>query len=156
MDHAPEHDETPIDDEALRAYIADALPPGLSARIEKALRESSELRERLESVRSGREDMSLHSLGAIWRRSRLTCPSRQQLGSLLLDALDPDLADYLRFHIEVVECPFCRANLADLEGKAESTGPAARTRHARILHSSRHLLPEDNRPSGPPADQARK
>ncbi len=102
----------------------------------------------LESVRSGREDTSLHSLGAIWRRSRLTCPSRQQLGSLLLDALDPDLAAYLRFHIEVVECPFCQANLADLKGKAESTSPSARSRHARILHSSRHLLPEDGgRPS---------
>lgn len=143
MEHAAERDDSPIDDEALRAYLADTLPPGRTARVEKALRESSELRDRLEAVRQGREDTSLHSLGAIWRRSRLTCPSRQQLGSLLLDALDPDLADYVTFHIEVVECLYCRANLADLKGKAESTGPAARSRHARILHSSRHLLPED-------------
>jgi hypothetical protein len=141
--HAPEHAAEPIDDEALRAYLADILPADRAARVEKALRDSSELRERLEAVRQGREDSSLHSLGAIWRRSRLTCPSRQQLGSLLLDALDPDLADYVRFHVEVVECAYCAANLADLQGKAESTSPAARNRHARILHSSRHLLPED-------------
>ena len=145
MDHAPERDDAPIDDEALRAYIADTLPPGRTARVEKALRESSELRERLESVRSGREDTSLHSLGAIWRRSRLTCPSRQQLGSLLLDALDPDLADYLRFHIDVVECPYCQANLADLKGKAEPASTVARTRQHRILQSSKHLLGDEGR-----------
>ena len=111
-------DETrsPIDQDTLRDYLADALPAEDLARVEKALRESSELRDRLESVRQGREEGGLHSLGAIWRRSRLTCPSRQQLGSLLLDALDPDLAAYLRFHIEVVECPYCQANLADLQG----------------------------------------
>ena len=99
----------------------------------------------LEDVRQNRTEAGLHTLGAIWRRSRLTCPSRQQLGSLLLDALDPDLADYLTFHIEVVECPFCQANLADLKGKAEPAATAARTRHDRILQSSRHLLGDDGR-----------
>ena len=135
--------DTPIDAETLKAYLADALPAEDLARVEKALRESSELRERLESARQGREEGGLHSLGAIWRRSRLTCPSRQQLGSLLLDALDPDLANYLKFHIEVVACPFCTANLADLEGKTDS--PASRTRHAKIVDSSRHLLPGEER-----------
>ena len=131
----------PIDAETLRAYIADALPSEDLARVEKALRESSELRDRLESVRQNREDAGLHTLGAIWRRSRLTCPSRQQLGGLLLDVLEADLADYLAFHIEVVECPFCQANLADLKGKTEAATPAALSRHARFLNSSRHLLP---------------
>ena len=131
-----------IDPAMLRAYLADELPPGTLARVEKALRDSAELRALLEDVRQDRVDAGLHSLGAIWRRSRLTCPSRQQLGSLLLDALDPDLADYLRFHIEVVECPYCQANLADLEGKAGLSAAPAPARHHRILQSSRHLLGE--------------
>ena len=143
MNEARQTNHAPIDDEALRGYLAEALPADGMARVEKALRESAELRERLEAVREGREDAGLHSLGAIWRRSRLTCPSRQQLGSLLLAALDPDLADYVTFHVEVVECPYCAANLADLKGKAEASSPAARSRHARILHSSRHLLPDE-------------
>jgi hypothetical protein len=138
-----EHDYA-IDGETLRAYLLDELPAGTLARVEKALRDSAELRAQLEDVRQNRE-AGLHSLGAIWRRARLTCPSRQQLGSLLLDALDPDLADYLKFHIEVVACPFCEANLADLKVKAESSSPAARNRHARILNSSKHLLPDDGR-----------
>ncbi len=139
-----EHDQI-IDTETLRAYLLDELPAGTLARVEKALRDSAELRAQLEDVRQNRSEAGLHSLGAIWRRARLTCPSRQQLGSLLLDALDPELAAYLHFHIEVVECPYCQANLADLKGKAEPAVTHAKTRQHRILQSSRHLLGDDSR-----------
>lgn len=136
----------PIDDEMLRQYLADALSAENSARVEKALRDSAELRARLEDVRQNRGDAQLHTLGAIWHRARLTCPSRQQLGSLLLDALDPDLADYYRFHLEVIECPFCQANLDDLkESQATPAARASKTRQHRILQSSQHLLNEDKR-----------
>ena len=134
----------PIDDELLRAYLADALTAEDSARVEKALRDSAELRARLEEVRHGRQDAQLHTLGAIWHRSRLTCPTRQQLGSFLLDVLDPGLVGYIRFHIDVVECPFCRANLTDLEAQTQApTGSKSRQR--RILQSSQHLLGEEKR-----------
>ncbi len=135
----------PIDDVILRDYLADALSPEESARVEKALRDSAELRGQLEEVRQNRADGQLHTLGAIWVRSRLTCPSRQQLGSFLLDALDPELAAYLTFHLEVIECPFCQANLADLKAQSQTatTSHASKTRQHRILQSSQHLLGED-------------
>jgi hypothetical protein len=135
----------PIDQTMLREYLADALPPEAMARVEKALRESAELRSRLEDVRQNRTDSQLHSLGAIWRRARLTCPSRQQLGTFLLEALAPELAEYVAFHLDVVECPFCQANLADLkaQSQAASSASASKTRQRRILQSSRHLLGED-------------
>ena len=143
----PDRTPPPIDDDLLRRYLADALAPEDSARVEKALRDSAELRGRLEEVRQGRQDTQLHSLGAIWHRARLTCPGRQQLGSFLLDALDPDLADYIRFHIEVVECPFCRANLEDLEAQSQAAtaAKASKSRQHRILQSSQHLLGEEKR-----------
>ena len=137
------HDEArtgPIDVAMLQEYLAERLPPEAMAWVEKALRESSELRAQLEDVRQDRGDVGLHSLGAIWSRARLTCATRQQLGTYLLDALDPDHADYLRFHIEVVGCPFCEANLADLKRKAEASAPVARSRHKKIYDSSRGLL----------------
>jgi hypothetical protein len=134
-----------IDDETLRSYLADALPAEDLARVEKALRDSSELRARLEDVRQNRGDPNLHTLGAIWRRGRLTCPTRQQLGSFLLDALDPDLSGYLKFHLEVVECPFCQANLADLKAKGSQPSAVVKNRHNRILKSSQHLLGDDSR-----------
>lgn len=150
MSHAPGQGSPAADFDlaTLRAYLADELPAGTLARVEKALRDSAELRARLEAVREDRGEAGLHSLGAIWRRNRLTCPTRQQLGSLLLDVLDPDLADYLRFHVEVVGCPFCQANLADLQAKAEADSPAARTRHEQIHRSSRHLLGGGPDPEG--------
>jgi hypothetical protein len=135
-----------IDDETLRSYLADALPAEELARVEKALRDSASLRARLEDVRQDRSDANLHTLGAIWRRGRLTCPSRPQLGSFLLDALDPGLSGYITFHLDVVECPFCQANLADLKAKASQPAAAVKSRHRRILDSSRHLLGDEARP----------
>lgn len=135
-----------IDDETLRAYLAETLPPSESARVEKALRDSAELRSRLEDVRQNRGDTQLHTLGAIWRNARLTCPPRQQLGTYLLDVLEPELADYIKFHIEVVECPYCKANLADLEAKANQSPNAAASRHNRILRSIKDKMSDDGRP----------
>jgi hypothetical protein len=135
----------PIDDQVLRSYLADTLPPEELARVEKALRDSATLRAQLEEVRNNRDDFQLHSLGAVWHRSRLTCPGRQQLGSYLLDALDPELASYIKFHIEVVECPYCQANLVDLERQQSGHPTASRDREKRILNATRNLLGEDGR-----------
>ncbi len=139
---------SPIDDQMLRNYLADRLPPEDLARVEKALRDSADLRARLEDVRNNREDFQLHTLGSIWRRTRLTCPSRQQLGSYLLDALDPELASYIKFHLEVVECPYCQANFADLE-RRQAGPPSERTtgRRDRILKVVQDLLGEDRKGS---------
>jgi hypothetical protein len=137
-------DARPIDLEFLRSYLADSLPAEEMARAEKALRESSELRAQLEDARQNRGDAGLHTLGAIWRRTRLTCPTRQQLGSFLLEALDPDLGEYIKFHIEVIACAYCEANLADLRQKTEQPPAATQARHHRILQSSRHLLTDES------------
>lgn len=137
--------ESAIDDETLRSYLADTLPAEDLARVEKALRDSAELRARLEDVRQNRGDPGLHTLGAIWRRGRLTCPTRQQLGSYLLDAVDPELAAYVTFHLDVVECPFCQANLADLKARSSQPSAVIKSRHNRILRSSQHLLGDDGR-----------
>ena len=134
-----------FDDETLRSYLADALSSEDLARVEKALRDSAELRARLEDVRQNRGDTQIHTLGAIWRRGRLTCPTRPQLGTYLLDALDPELGEYIKFHIEVVECAYCQANLADLKAKASQPSAVVASRHNRILKHSQHLLGDEGR-----------
>lgn len=137
----------PIDIETLRAYLAESLSAEDMARVEKALRNSSDLRAQLENVRQNRGDAGLHTLGAIWRRGRLTCPTREQLGSYLLDVLDPELAAYIAFHIDVVACPICQANVADLKGKTSKATVSTHSRHKRIFESSCHLL-GDSGPKG--------
>jgi hypothetical protein len=104
----------PITPEVLRDYLNDALPDAESAVVERALRESGELRKLLQEV-LGQEDRGEHTAGAIWRRERVSCPTRDQLGGYLLEAGDPELLDYIRFHLEEIGCPYCQANLDDLK-----------------------------------------
>ncbi len=126
--------------EQLHAYLEDALSETELARIERALRDSAELRQRLQQVMQER-DRGEHSIGAIWRRQRLSCPTREQLGSYLLGVLEEDLAGYIRFHLETVECPFCQANLVDLQEQQQ--GAASQKRRQRIFKSSAGYLKRD-------------
>ena len=78
----------------LRDYLHDALPDAELAAVEKALRESAKLRAVYKDVVE-QEDRGEHTVGAIWRRERVSCLSREQLGSFLLGAGDPELLDYI-------------------------------------------------------------
>jgi hypothetical protein len=124
-----------ISDAELANFLDEALPPEQMARIESLLRESDSLRKRLRVIRD-RVDHGVHSIGAIWRRNRLSCPTRSQLGTYLLDSLDPQGHDYIRFHTEVIGCPYCQANLADLRSLQEDLPPTAQARRRRFYQSS--------------------
>ncbi len=125
--------------EQLHAYLDDALSEAETARVEQALRASESLRRSLRQTMQER-DRGEHSLGAIWRRERLTCPNRETLGSYLLEVLDEGEQDYLRFHLETVQCPFCLANLADLQTVQKEPPPKAKERRRRIFQSSAGYL----------------
>jgi len=130
---------TEITREQLFAYLDDALSEAELARIEQALRESPALRDRLRAVLQAR-DRGEHSLGAIWRRERLSCPTREQLGSYLLQALDDNLQAYLDFHLKTVACPVCLANLADLEVLRQEPPARAQQRRRKFFDSSAGYL----------------
>lgn len=98
----------------LRDYLHDALPDAELANIEKSLRESAKLRKLYKEVVE-QEDRGEHTVGAIWRRERVSCPTRDQLGGYLLGAGDPELLEYIDFHLKIVGCPYCQANLDDLK-----------------------------------------
>lgn len=128
-----------ISREQLQCYLDDALSDNETAQVEKALRESDTLRRLLRAIMQER-DRGDHSLGAIWRRQRLSCPTREQLGSYLLQALDDGHQDYIHFHLETVGCPFCQANLADLKSLQQEPAPKATERRKRIFQSSAGYL----------------
>jgi hypothetical protein len=132
---------TEVTRETLRAYLDDALCEAELARVEQALRESEPLRGQLRVVMQER-DRGEHSVGAVWRRARLSCPSREQLGSFLLQALDPDFHAYIDFHLKTVACPFCLANLTDLQGLQKEAPPQVQQRRRRYFQSSAGLLPK--------------
>jgi len=119
----------------LDAYLDEALPPEEMARIEQALRADKELARTLAGV-VARRDAGVHSLGAVWRRHRLSCPTRDQLGSYLLDALDEEESAYIDFHVEQVGCRLCRANLLDLENRRREADTTTQARRRRYFQSS--------------------
>lgn len=125
--------------EQLDAYLDDALSDSETAQVERALRESEPLRHRLRGIIQER-DRGEHSIGAIWRRQRLSCPTRDQLGNYLLQVLDADMQAYIDFHLQTVGCPFCLANFADLRAQQQEPAPKAQDRRRRFFESSAGYL----------------
>jgi hypothetical protein len=123
----------------LDSYLDDALSDSETAQVEHALRQSEALRRQLRGLMQER-DRGEHSIGAIWRRRRLTCPSREQLGSYLLQVLDADQQDYIDFHLHTLACSYCLANLADLQSLRDEPAPKVRDRRRRFFESSAGLL----------------
>jgi hypothetical protein len=125
-------------DAELEGYVDEALPAERMAAIEEAARGDSDLLARLAAV-NARRDAGVHSLGEIWRRNRLTCPTREQLGSLLLNVLPDETVAYFRFHIDQIGCRYCQANLADLETQQAERATADRRRRKFFQSSAGYL-----------------
>ncbi len=121
------------------AYLEEALPPEEMASIERALREKPDLLRHLTSVHA-RRNAGVHTLGEIWRRHRISCPTREQLGSYLLEAVSAELAGYVEFHVEMVGCRYCRANLEDLKTQLAEDQQLVQTRRRRYFESSAGYL----------------
>lgn len=127
--------DTPFTTAELLAYLDEAAPPERIAAIEATLRDDDALRDRVAVLVAGR-DAGLHSLGEVWRRRRLTCPTREQLGSHLLGVLPDGLAGYVVFHLRSVECPWCVASLEDLRERHEGSADPPEGRRGRYFESS--------------------
>jgi hypothetical protein len=125
--------------EQLASYLDDALSDDQTVQVEQALRQSEALRRQLLQLMRER-DRGEHSVGAIWRRQRLTCPSRSELGSFLLGVLDTDMHDYFQFHLDTIGCAYCRANFDDLKAQQQAAAPQVQQRRRRYFESSAGML----------------
>lgn len=130
--------ESAITDEQLVAYLQEELPLADLARVELALRSDKELGRRAARLAS-RRDLGGHSVGAIWRAERLSCPSREELGAYLLGALEGERAGYISFHLRSLGCRYCGANLADLQARSGETADDAARRRRYFESSAGHL-----------------
>jgi hypothetical protein len=123
----------------LESYLDEQLAPEEMARAEQLLRKRPELAKRLVEI-NARRDAGVHSLGEIWRRHRVSCPTREQLGSFLLSAVSEEVDDYIRFHIQAVGCRYCRANIEDLKAQQEEGLEVASSRRRKYFQSSAGYL----------------
>lgn len=134
-------DTNPISDAELLAWLDEDLPPARMSDIEQQLRDSAELQRRVSGLISERDHGAL-TVGEIWRRHQLSCPTRHELGSYLLQALEPGPSDYIRFHLETIGCRRCLASFEDLQ-QAQTTTPETMERRQRIFTSSVSRLKPD-------------
>jgi hypothetical protein len=125
--------QTDFSSAELEAYLDESLPLARMAAVEEALRRHPELLQELAAI-NGRRDAGVHSLGDIWRRNRLSCPTRQQLGSFLLGILKEAQTGYIRFHLDTIGCRYCQANLVDL--RSQQAPPVTANRRKKYLKSS--------------------
>jgi anti-sigma factor RsiW len=126
----------------LEGYLEESLPAEVMAAVEAALRSDPDLLEQLTHI-NGRRDAGVHTVGEIWRRHRVSCPSRQDLGSYLLGVLPPEQEKYVKFHLEIVGCRLCQANVQDLQAQQAGHTSAATTRRTKYFQSSAGLLKRD-------------
>jgi len=70
----------------------------------------------------------------VWESQRPSCPKRSTVGSYLLETLESAWRDYVDFHLNVLGCKFCLANLEDLRGCTAQTGQTKLC--ARIMEST--------------------
>jgi hypothetical protein len=130
---------TAISREQLDGYLDDALAEAETAQVEHALRQSEALRNQLRSMIQQR-DQGDHSVGTIWRQRRLSCPTREQLGSFVLQVLEPEHLDYIEFHVKTIGCSYCQANLADLQAQQKEPAAKKEQRRRRYFESSAGIL----------------
>lgn len=64
------------------------------------------------------------TVAKVWRERRLTCLKRSTLGAFVLGVLDEPWLGYTQFHLDVVACPLCLANLQDLESEESAASRA--------------------------------
>ncbi len=129
-------------DAELEAYLDESLDPRRAADVEQGLQEGGDLVRRMARI-NGRRDAGVHTLGEIWRRNQIGVPSTEDLGKFLLEILEPEYMDYIRFRLEELRCPYTRAALADLEQQQAESKTQVETRRRKFYNSGAGLVRRD-------------
>lgn len=123
----------------LEAYLDEGLPPDEMAAIEEAMRNNDDLRGKLAMIH-GRRDAGIHTLGEIWRRYRLTCPSREHLVLYLDQRLSAEESEYIQFHLDEIHCRLCVASYEDIRISRQEEQDETDSRRQRLLDRSSTYL----------------
>lgn len=124
-----------LTDAELEAFLDEALPADVMKRIEQTLRGDPWLLKKLTLISAGR-DSGTHSLAGLWRANRLSCPTRDELGSYLLGVLEGEQADFVSFHVQTSGCRFCLANLDDMRLQQKEAITVTDSRRQKYFQSS--------------------
>lgn len=129
-------------DAELEAYLDESLDARRAAELESAARNDSGLVGRMSRINS-RRDAGVHTIGEIWRRNQVGVPTVEELGQFLLGILEEPHADYIRFRLDVLKCPYTIAALNDLQQQQEESRTEVQTRRRKFYNSGAGLVRRD-------------
>lgn len=129
-------------DAELEAFLDESLDPARAEEVESALAEDQELLYRLSRI-NGRRDAGMHTLGEIWRRNQIGVPTPEHLGNYLLGILSDEEADYIKFRIDILKCPFTIASLNDLQQQQAESQDKTESRRRKYFNSGAGLIKRD-------------
>lgn len=84
------------------------------------------------------------TISSIWIQERVSCPPRATIERYVAGKLSIEEADYLRFHIMEIGCPFCQASEEDLR-LGTNKNPSEEGIRNRLVESTSELLRKKKR-----------
>jgi hypothetical protein len=105
----------------LRDEVAAA---GIKFRALRKIRELLRARPGAEEVAASLDGISEEAdapmdVQVVWKERRVSCPSRHWIARWLDEALAPDVARFMAFHVDELGCEWCEANRDDLQRAGE-------------------------------------
>jgi len=64
------------------------------------------------------------TVASVWREERISCPHPDLLQSWMQDGLEAGAAEFVRFHLDESQCPYCSAVVEDLRAKEDAAKAA--------------------------------
>jgi hypothetical protein len=89
----------------------------------------------------------LFTVASVWKEARVSCPHPDILRAHRAGSLEPDAAEFVRFHVEESACPYCAAVAADLSAHDQDARAAGEleSMRERLLRSTVAALRESRR-----------
>jgi hypothetical protein len=77
------------------------------------------------------------TVATVWRSERISCPHPHVLQSWLQDGLEGGAAEFVAFHLQDSECPYCNATVDDLKARDDDAKqPVMADMKDRLLRST--------------------
>ena len=132
---------SPFTDAELEAYLDESLDSTRATEIEEAIKSDADLLQRL-SVINSRRDAGVHTLGEIWRRNQIGVPTAEVMGNYLLGVLEDEQAEYIKFRMEQLKCPFTVALYDDLQARQTESAELSASRREKFYKTCADFLKE--------------
>ena len=93
------------------------------------------------------DELLAFTVATVWRDQRVSCPHADILRAFDVGSLESGAMDFVRFHLDESQCPYCNATLADLRvGDEEAAEPVLGDLKDRLMRSTRAALRRVPRP----------